>query len=222
MVTGRRSPRVPPRHPGDSGPGPDDLGGGGRRTHRPPQPTGHSVDGRPRHLDRPTITAQNGCRMSSIEFNVTGWPPIQNEAKSLFAAGHAHRDRVERLLRAAAAAAEETSWVRVGADTNISLDVVVRSPTPRPPADAINFLGGIGDVLQGRSSRPTSTCPTSVPSPRSPCSTTTGRSSASPTECRGRQRPFIHRPTDGPTTLALVPTASPNRLHRCRPARQPS
>jgi hypothetical protein len=88
--------------------------------------------------------------MSSIEFNVTGWPPIQNEAKSLFAAGHAHRDRVERLLRAAAAAAEETSWVRVGADTNISLDVVVRSPTPRPPADAINFLGGIGDVLQGR------------------------------------------------------------------------
>ncbi|GAA1025730.1 hypothetical protein GCM10009557_00800 [Virgisporangium ochraceum] len=92
--------------------------------------------------------------MTTVKFEVTGWPPVKNEAKSLFAAGHAHRDRVEHLLRAAAAAAAETGWVRVNVQTDIAIDVVVRSPTPRPLADATNFLGGIGDVLQGRTISP--------------------------------------------------------------------
>ena len=78
--------------------------------------------------------------MTSIEFEVTGRPPIKNEAKSLSAAGHAHRDRVEHLLRGATAA--ETGWTRVNVPTDIALDVVVRSPTPRPLADATNFLDG--------------------------------------------------------------------------------
>ncbi|MFB9442838.1 hypothetical protein Dvina_15310 [Dactylosporangium vinaceum] len=33
--------------------------------------------------------------------------------------------------------------------------MTVRSPTPRPPADATNYLGGVGDVLQGRPVSPT-------------------------------------------------------------------
>jgi hypothetical protein len=92
--------------------------------------------------------------MTTVEFEVTGWPPIKNEARSLFAAGHAHRGRVEHLLQAAAAAVAETGWIRANSNTDIALDVVVHSPTPRPPADATNFLGGIGDVLQGRTVSP--------------------------------------------------------------------
>jgi hypothetical protein len=35
---------------------------------------------------------------------------------------------------------------------DIGLDVLVRAPSGRPPGDATNYLGGIGDVLQDKSS----------------------------------------------------------------------
>ncbi|MFC7759507.1 hypothetical protein ACFQY4_16970 [Catellatospora bangladeshensis] len=83
----------------------------------------------------------------AVMFAVSGLPPLKNEAKSLFAAEHRQRDRVVRLLEAAAAAAERAGWTCV--QDEVELDVTVRSPT-RPPGDATNFLGGIADVLQGR------------------------------------------------------------------------
>lgn len=85
---------------------------------------------------------------TTIVFDVAGFPPIKNEARSLLAANHGQRERVQRLLAAAAAAAHRVGWTT--SDAHIELDVTVRSPTPRPPGDATNFLGGIGDVLQGR------------------------------------------------------------------------
>lgn len=91
-------------------------------------------------------------RSTTIGFDVVDWPPIKNEATSLFAARHPQRARVERLLTAAAAAVAEAGWTTVTED--IALDVTVRSSTPRPPGDGTNFLGGIADVLQGRQVSP--------------------------------------------------------------------
>jgi hypothetical protein len=85
-----------------------------------------------------------------ITFDVQGWPPIKNEAKSMLAAGHDQHVRVRALLEAAAAAAiGQAGWEPVSAD--VALEVTVRSPSTRPPADATNYLGGIGDVLQDKS-----------------------------------------------------------------------
>ena len=66
----------------------------------------------------------------------------------MLAAGHPQHDRVRRLLEAAATAAQLADWTVVSID--VALDVTVRTPTPRPPADATNFLGGIADVLQDK------------------------------------------------------------------------
>ena len=67
----------------------------------------------------------------------------------MLAAGHRQHERVRALLEAAALAANQTGWTAVTAD--IALDVVVRTPSARPPGDATNYLGGIGDVLQDKS-----------------------------------------------------------------------
>ncbi|MFY1703021.1 hypothetical protein ACN28G_14960 [Micromonospora sp. WMMA1923] len=88
---------------------------------------------------------------SEIIFDVPGWPPLKNEAKSMLAGGHPHAGSVRTLLEAAAAASQRVGWTTV--DVDIALDVVVRTPAGRPPGDATNYLGGIGDVLQGKSHR---------------------------------------------------------------------
>jgi hypothetical protein len=82
-----------------------------------------------------------------INFEVQGWPPIKNEAKSLLAAGHPHALRVHALLTAAQAAVERTGWESGGGQVGLELIVRCRG---RPPGDATNFLGGVGDVLQGK------------------------------------------------------------------------
>jgi hypothetical protein len=87
---------------------------------------------------------------AAIAFNVRGWPPVKNEATSMLAAGHSQYSRVRALLEAAAAVIRQTGWEPVTAD--VALEVTVRSPSTRPPADATNYLGGIGDVLQDKSS----------------------------------------------------------------------
>lgn len=114
------------------------------RLHRPVTPW---------MVDHAIWEARHGRAVSSttgptIVIEVAGVPPIKNEALSLFAATHRQRERVERLLTAAVAAAQRVGWAT--ARDGVQLDVVIRSPTPRPPGDATNFLGGIADVLQGR------------------------------------------------------------------------
>jgi hypothetical protein len=84
-----------------------------------------------------------------IAFDVPGWPPIKNEAKSLLSGSHEQHQSVRMLLEAAAAASRRTGWTMATED--IALDVIVRAPSGRPPGDATNYLGGIGDVLQDKS-----------------------------------------------------------------------
>jgi hypothetical protein len=84
-----------------------------------------------------------------IAFDVPGWPPLKNEAKSMLAAAHQHHESVRALLEAAALASQRTGWTPVS--TDVALDVIVRTPSARPPGDATNYLGGIGDVLQDKS-----------------------------------------------------------------------
>jgi hypothetical protein len=92
--------------------------------------------------------AMNSNGVVEIVFDVPGWPPLKNEAKSLLAAGHSQRQRV-RLLEAAETASRTSGWVVANGD--ICLAVIVRAPTGCPEGDATNYLGGIADVLQGKS-----------------------------------------------------------------------
>ena len=89
-------------------------------------------------------------RAGELAVFVDGRPPTKGEAKSLLAAGHPHADRVRALLAAARQAAQECGWVTTAAD--VGLELVVRGPG-RPPSDASNYLGGVGDVLQDKASR---------------------------------------------------------------------
>jgi hypothetical protein len=74
-----------------------------------------------------------------------GWPPKKNEAKSLFAAGHVHADKVRALLEAARDAIQCDRWrPAIG---EVALELTIRCPG-RPDGDATNFLGGVSDVLQ--------------------------------------------------------------------------
>jgi hypothetical protein len=84
---------------------------------------------------------------TEIAFEVAGWPPAKNEATSLLAAGHSHAARVRALLEAARSAAQRVGWTPAAGE--IALDLVVRGPR-RPPSDATNTLGGVGDVLQDK------------------------------------------------------------------------
>jgi hypothetical protein len=86
-----------------------------------------------------------------ITFEVSGWPPIKNEAKSLLSADHPQATRVQALLTAAQAAIERSEW-KPG-NGQVALELIIRGPD-RPPGDATNFLGGLGDVLQVKLTRP--------------------------------------------------------------------
>lgn len=87
-----------------------------------------------------------------LAFQVEGYPPGKNEAKSLLAADHIHADRVLELLRSAKKAADEGSFSGFGA-ARIGLDVLLHCPESLSPSDATNYLGGIGDVLEDKSRR---------------------------------------------------------------------
>lgn len=81
---------------------------------------------------------------AEIAFEVTGAPPIKNEALSLFSMNHKQRDRVTALLTTAADAVKRVGWTV--ATGHISLEVIVRSTADGPAGDATNHLGGIADV----------------------------------------------------------------------------
>lgn len=73
-------------------------------------------------------------------------PPAKGEAKSMLSAGHAHAQRVVALLEDARAAMIHREIL----SGPLRLDVVVQAPEGTPLSDATNLLGGIGDVLQAR------------------------------------------------------------------------
>lgn len=91
-------------------------------------------------------------RPREVTLRVVGWPPAKNEAKSLFAVGHSHFDRVTALLEAARRATQGHGDGTAFGSRPIGLELTVSAPN-EPPADATNFLGGVGDVLEVKDRR---------------------------------------------------------------------
>lgn len=89
--------------------------------------------------------------LDEVAFTVEDWPPAKNEAKSMLATGHSHSDRVMRLLAAAQTAIGSMPCPVFGADA-VGLELVLHSHM-EPRADATNFLGGVGDVLESKDGR---------------------------------------------------------------------
>lgn len=96
------------------------------------------------------ITAEDAP--NQITFDVPGYPPAKGEALSMLGAGHGHAPRVRLLLECAARARDEQGFEPVD-NSHVALDVVVSAPPPGAPSDATNYLGGIADVLEDKSSR---------------------------------------------------------------------
>ncbi|BCB83312.1 RusA family crossover junction endodeoxyribonuclease [Phytohabitans suffuscus] len=88
---------------------------------------------------------------AAISFDVSGLPPLRNEALSIFSAGHRQAGRVRTLLEAACEAAQRTGWTPLAEP--VALDVVLRRPPGHQRGEATNFLGGIGDVLRDKRRR---------------------------------------------------------------------
>jgi len=81
---------------------------------------------------------------AEIVISVEGLPPTKG-GSSIVSAEHQHHERVLSLLRATRAA------LRPGFlpyRTAVGLKLTVYAPTPAPPGDPTNFLGGIADALQ--------------------------------------------------------------------------
>lgn len=91
-------------------------------------------------------------RPQELTLRVAGWPPAKNEAKSLFSEGHTHSGRVTALLEAARQATAGREQHALFGSRPLGLELTVSSPT-EPPADATNFLGGVGDVLEAKDRR---------------------------------------------------------------------
>lgn len=86
-----------------------------------------------------------GVAATSIRFEVSGLPPLKNEALSVFNAKHGQADRIRTLLLAAQRACREHGFAPIETG-GVALDVVTRSPG----GDATNILGGIADVLENK------------------------------------------------------------------------
>lgn len=86
---------------------------------------------------------------NQISIEVDEYPPVKNEARSLFGAAHAQAHRVHALLTAAQQAFEAQLFRSVS-QGRVAMEVVVRAPAHVPVADLTNMLGGIADVLQNK------------------------------------------------------------------------
>jgi hypothetical protein len=89
--------------------------------------------------------------MSEISFDVEGFPPAKNEARSMLAAGHGHGERVRRLLEAARRSMSESGFHPLTGP--IGLEVTVHVPPNQDPWDATNYLGGVADALEDKAKR---------------------------------------------------------------------
>jgi hypothetical protein len=87
-----------------------------------------------------------------ISFSVKGYPPAKNEALSLLGARHPHAERVARLLEAALVESKRSGFDGLG-PRPIGLELVVSCPRDSNRSDATNYLGGVGDVLEGKAHR---------------------------------------------------------------------
>jgi len=103
-----------------------------------------SLDTKPRFELTFYITAR-ASRAFVVEFAVPGLPPAKGGYQSPVHVDNKHLDRA-RLLLAALATALPPDFVPLRCA--VALELTLHSPLRCPPGDALNFLGGVGDVLQ--------------------------------------------------------------------------
>ena len=87
---------------------------------------------------------QQDSDVEEISLIVEGLPPAKDGANSIFNAKHGHHPRVVNLLRAAKQTLVESHW-NPTEGRRIGLELVTSDGLP---GDAINYLGGVADVLQ--------------------------------------------------------------------------
>ena len=82
-----------------------------------------------------------------IRLGVAGWPPAKDGANSILNQKHQHHPRVVDLMRKAKQALAGSRWDPLER-AKIGLELVVAEAPGGIPGDAINYLGGVADVLQ--------------------------------------------------------------------------
>lgn len=92
---------------------------------------------------------KRGDVLTEVAFEVEGFPPLKNQAISMFSTRHGHASSVVLLLEAAQRAIANRSFHPFTGP--IGLEVVLRAPEGVVRGDTTNYLGGIGDTLQEKS-----------------------------------------------------------------------
>ena len=82
-----------------------------------------------------------------ISLTIKGLPPAKDGATSIFNKQHRHHIRVVDLLRMAKHPLDNSQWNRTE-NRDIGLELVMTDTLAGLPGDAINYLGGVSDVLQ--------------------------------------------------------------------------
>lgn len=85
--------------------------------------------------------------VNEISLNVGGLPPAKDGANSIFNQKHRHHSRVVDLLREARQTLDDSHW-NPTEGRRIGLEFVMAETPGGIPGDAINYLGGVTDVLQ--------------------------------------------------------------------------
>lgn len=96
--------------------------------------------------------ASGGEVANKISFDVQGLPPPKDGGFSIFNADHRHMPRVRALLEKAQHACATQNFTPIES-YRVGLDVVLYAPPEQNPADALNYLGGIADVLEDKAHR---------------------------------------------------------------------
>ena len=87
-----------------------------------------------------------GTDVREISVSVMGLPPAKDGGFSIFHQKHSRHSLVVELLSKAEKALTDSHWNPVET-RKIGLELVVETPGDIP-GDAINYLGGVADVLQ--------------------------------------------------------------------------
>jgi hypothetical protein len=90
--------------------------------------------------------------MNEIRLEVDGLPPAKSGTRSSLGANSKHGGRVLALLQAAREVIDRSGFPGFGGG-RVRLEVVVHARPGEEPWDATNYLGAIGDVLEGKTKR---------------------------------------------------------------------
>ena len=86
-----------------------------------------------------------------ISLTVCGQPPSKGTSRSVFNKEHGQPDRVIALLHKVKQALEDTQW-EPEEQRQVGLSLVIVEPPTGFLGDAMNYLGGVADVLQANRS----------------------------------------------------------------------